>query len=74
MVRRNKPNQLSGPEVVRFLEAAGALHRSIVTPLISPQCDQYRSMQDLHQALLKAVKDITGKDAEFIRWFGAGSH
>jgi hypothetical protein len=23
--------------------------------------------------LLKAVKDITGKDAEFVRWFGAGS-
>jgi hypothetical protein len=53
--------------------AAGELHRSIVAPLISTQCDHYRSMQTLHEALLKAVKDITGKDAAFIRWFGAGS-
>jgi hypothetical protein len=73
MVRRNKAKQLSEVEIERFLEAAGALHRSIVDPLISTQCAHYRAMGDLHEALLKAVKEITGKDAEFIRWFGAGS-
>ena len=73
MVRRNKPKQLSGPDLDRFLEASAAMHTAIVGPLISPQCDHYRSMRDLHEALLKTVKDITGKDAEFVRWFGAGS-
>ncbi|MDG4876141.1 hypothetical protein P9273_13630 [Mesorhizobium sp. WSM4935] len=73
VVRRNKAKQLSESELERFIIAAGALHRSIVDPLISTQCDHYRSMQTLHRALLKAVKDVTGKDAAFIRWFGAGS-
>ncbi|TIV76849.1 MAG: hypothetical protein E5V93_11490 [Mesorhizobium sp.] len=73
VVRRNKARQLSESELERFMMAAGELHRSIVDPLISTQCDHYRSMQTLHEALLKAVKDITGKDAAFIRWFGAGS-
>jgi len=73
VVRRNKAKQLSQSELERFMMAAGMLHRSIVDPLISTRCDHYRSMQALHQELLKAVKDITGKDAAFIRWFGAGS-
>ncbi|TGP59555.1 hypothetical protein EN868_11220 [Mesorhizobium sp. M2D.F.Ca.ET.225.01.1.1] len=46
---------------------------SIVSPLISTQCDHYRALGDLHEALLRAVKEITGKDAAFVRWFGAGS-
>ena len=73
MVRRNKPKQLSGPDLERFLKASSELHMAIVRPLTSPQCDHYRSMRDLHEALLKAVKDVTGKDADFVRWFGAGS-
>ncbi|TGQ27676.1 MULTISPECIES: hypothetical protein [unclassified Mesorhizobium] len=72
MVRRNKPKQSSGPELERFLQAAKGLHQSIVEPLISPQCDHYRSMQDLHEALLKTVREVTGKEAEFIRWNGTG--
>jgi uncharacterized UPF0146 family protein len=72
MVRRNKAKQLSEVGIERFMSAAAALHKSVVDPLISPTCDHYRSMQDLHEALLKAVQEITGKDAEFIRWFEAG--
>ncbi|TIT82494.1 MAG: hypothetical protein E5W45_01685 [Mesorhizobium sp.] len=72
MVRRNKTKQLSGPELERFLQAAEGLHKSIVEPLISPQCDQFRSMQDLHEALLKTVREVTGKEVEFIRWNGTG--
>ncbi|RWA64411.1 hypothetical protein [Mesorhizobium sp.] len=72
MVRRNKPKQLSGPELERFLQAAEGLHLSIVGPLISPQCDHYRSMQDLHEALLKTVREVTGKEVAFIRWNGTG--
>jgi hypothetical protein len=52
--------------------AAEALHRSIVKPLISPSSDHYRALQRTHEALLKTVKDITGKDAPFIQWFGTG--
>ncbi|TGV75026.1 hypothetical protein EN792_056740, partial [Mesorhizobium sp. M00.F.Ca.ET.149.01.1.1] len=72
-VRRNKAKQLSDGEIERFMAAAEALHRSIVDPLISTQCEHYRSMQELHAALLKTVRDITGKHAAFIKWFGAGS-
>ncbi|MBZ9843985.1 hypothetical protein [Mesorhizobium sp. CA5] len=73
MVRRNKPKQLSNGELEQFMKAAEVLHNSITRPLISPQCDHYRSLQDLHQALLKTVREVTGKDATFVRWFGAGS-
>lgn len=73
MVRRNKARQLSPEQLKRFLTAAEALHLSIVAPLISPQCDHYRSLQDVHRALLKAVFEITGKDAPFIQWFATGS-
>jgi hypothetical protein len=45
--------------------------RLIVRPLISAQCDHYRAMGNVHEALL--VKEVAGKDAKFIRWFGAGS-
>ena len=73
MVRRNRPRQLSGPDLERFLLAAEGLHKSIVGPLISPSCDDCRSMQELHATLLKTVRKVTGKEVEFIRWFGAGS-
>ncbi|TPN84830.1 hypothetical protein FJ987_26140 [Mesorhizobium sp. CU2] len=73
MVRRNKPKQLSGADLEKFLQASAGLHIAIVQPLISPQCDHYRSMRELHEALLRTVKDVTGKDAEFVRWFGGGS-
>ncbi|MBZ9768155.1 MULTISPECIES: hypothetical protein [unclassified Mesorhizobium] len=72
MVRRNKPKQLSESKLRRFLAAAEALHLSITGPLISPHCDHYRATRGLHEALLRAVKEITGKDAEFIRWNTTG--
>ena len=43
MLRRNKPKQLSGQDLERFLQAAE--HLSIVGSLISPQCNRYRSTQ-----------------------------
>jgi len=72
MVRRNKPKALSPTEMAAFLTAAEALHQSIVRPLISTQCDQYRSMRDLHEALLKTVREVTGQDAAFIQWNTTG--
>ncbi|RWD03763.1 MAG: hypothetical protein EOS58_17025 [Mesorhizobium sp.] len=72
MVRRNKPKQLSPEQLGQFLAAAERLHLSIVDPLISPQCDHYRSLQSLHEALLKTVREVTGKEVAFIRWNGTG--
>lgn len=64
--------QLSGTDLDAFLQAAEAMHRSIVRPLISTQCDHYRSMQGLHEALLKTVREVTGKEVSFIQWNGTG--
>lgn len=72
MARTKPSKQLSQAEIDRFMSAAEQLHKSIVGPLISPPCDHYRSLQNLHEGLLKTVQDITGKDATFIRWNGTG--
>ena len=72
MARTKLSKQLSQPEIERFLVAAEALHRSVVQPLLSPGCDHFRALQEAHGAMLKTVKDITGKDAPFIRWDGTG--
>ncbi|MER8373919.1 hypothetical protein [Mesorhizobium sp. M1406] len=72
MARTKPSKQLSQDEIERFLVAAEALHRSIVKPLLSPMSEHYRALQNTHEALLKTVKDITGKDAPFIRWHGTG--
>ncbi|PWJ86920.1 hypothetical protein C8D77_12018 [Mesorhizobium loti] len=70
---RSKPlKQFSQAEIERFLEAAEALHKSIVKPFISPHCDHYRATRVLHEVLLKAVRDVTGKEVTFIHWNGTG--
>jgi hypothetical protein len=51
---------------------AERLHKSIVQPLLSPTSHHYRALQRTHEALLRTVKDITGKDAPFIQWNGTG--
>ena len=72
MARTKLSKQLSQSEIERFLVEAERLHKSIVQPLLSPSCDHFRALQAAHEALLKTVKDITGKDAPFIRWNGTG--
>ena len=67
MARTKLSKQLSQAEIERFVSEAERLHRSIVQPLLSPTCEHYRSLQAVHEALLKTVRDITGKDATFIR-------
>ncbi|KRB13954.1 hypothetical protein ASD99_14890 [Mesorhizobium sp. Root695] len=72
MARTKSSKQLSQEEIERFLTAAEALHKIIVKPLISPSCDHYRSLQAVHHALLKAVREVTGKEVEFIQWNTTG--
>jgi len=63
---RSKPSQqLSQAEIESFLVAAEALHRSIVKPYIWPNCEHCRATRVLHKVLLKAVRDITGKEVAF---------
>ncbi|MCQ8871235.1 hypothetical protein NP945_05315 [Mesorhizobium sp. LMG17149] len=70
---RSKPSkQFSQAEIERFLLAAEALHLSIVKPFISPHCDHYRQTRVLHEVLLKTVREVTGKEVEFIRWNATG--
>jgi hypothetical protein len=72
MARTKFHKRLSEAEIERFLAEAERLHKSIVQPLLSPTSEHYRALQRTHEALLKTVKDITGKDAPFIQWFGTG--
>ncbi|MCV3210019.1 hypothetical protein OHD62_19445 [Mesorhizobium sp. YC-39] len=72
MARTQPSKQLSQAEIERFMSAAEGLHKSIVQPLISPSCEHYRALREVHEALLKSVKDITGRDAAFIKWNGTG--
>ncbi|ESY78862.1 hypothetical protein X739_31170 [Mesorhizobium sp. LNHC220B00] len=70
---RSKPSkQLSQAEIDRFLTAAEALHKSIIKPFISPHCEHYRATRSLHEALLKSVREVTGKEVEFIQWNTTG--
>ncbi|MER8464159.1 hypothetical protein [Mesorhizobium sp. M1396] len=70
---RSKPSkQLSQAEIERFLVAAEALHLSIIKPFISPHCDHYRQTRVLHEVLLNTVREVTGKEVEFIRWNTTG--
>ena len=72
MARTKLYKQLLPAEIDRFVSEAERLHKSIVQPLLSPTCNHFRALQAVHEALLKAVRDITGKDAAFIRWNGTG--
>ncbi|MFB9985482.1 hypothetical protein ACFSQQ_10360 [Mesorhizobium kowhaii] len=61
MARTKFHKRLSEAEIERFLAEAERLHKSIVQPLLSPTSEHYRALQRTHEALLKTVKDITGK-------------
>ncbi|BCG79899.1 hypothetical protein [Mesorhizobium sp. 113-3-3] len=70
---RSKPSQqLSQAEIDRFVAAAEGLHKAIVKPFISPHCDHYRATRTLHEVLLNAVREVIGKEVEFIHWNTTG--
>ncbi|ESX10463.1 hypothetical protein NKH34_13405 [Mesorhizobium sp. M1148] len=72
MARSKGSQQLSQAEIERFVTAAEALHLSIIKPFISPHSDHYRQTRVLHEVLLKAVREVTGKEVAFIQWNGTG--
>ncbi|MER8413923.1 hypothetical protein NKH06_21800 [Mesorhizobium sp. M1342] len=55
-----------------FLAAAEALHNGIVQTTSIAHKRPIPALQRTHAALLKTFKDITGKGAPFIQWFGTG--
>ena len=64
--RRKKGTVLSQRELDRFLQTAEALNDACVGPVLSPQCEQYRSLQRLHDAILVAIKEVSGRQARWI--------
>jgi hypothetical protein len=72
MARTKLSKQLSQAEIECFLAAAETLHKSIVRPPISPRCDHYRATHVLHEVLLTAVREVTGKEVAFIQRNGTG--
>ena len=72
MVRRNKPKSLSEREIAAIIDSARTLHDAITRPLISPQCEHYRSLRRLNEALLLAVTEIHGTDAPLLPSFRTG--
>ena len=71
--RRKKATILSQYELGRFLATAEALHRACVDPVLSPQCEQYRSLQRLHEVLLATIKEVSGRQAEWISHSSTGT-
>ena len=70
---RSKPSkQLSQAEIERFLEAAEALHKSIIRPLLAYHSEHYQALREVHGPLLKSIETITGKRAPFIQPNGTG--
>ena len=67
MARTKLSKQLSEAEIERFLVAAEALHWSIVEPFISPHCEHCRQTRVLHEVLLKAVREVTGRESNLFR-------
>jgi hypothetical protein len=63
---RRKLAYLTPDEIDAFLEAATAFHRVLTRPLIEVNCEHYRSLAKLHDAVLIGIKEITGKDAPWI--------
>ena len=72
MAKTKLSKQLSQVEIERYLAEAERLHKSIVQPLLSPTSDHYRALRAAHEALLKSIVQITGKDAPFIQWNTTG--
>ncbi|ESX54678.1 hypothetical protein X760_27855 [Mesorhizobium sp. LSHC422A00] len=72
MARSRGSQRFSQAEIERFVAAAELLHLSIVKPFISPHCDHYRQTRVLHEVMLKAVREVTGKEVAFIQWNGTG--
>jgi hypothetical protein len=63
---RTKPKHII--DIDRFLADAEAIHSIIIgySGGLRVSCDHYRSVQRLHDALLQAIVEITGKDAPWI--------
>ncbi|MES0168051.1 hypothetical protein NKJ87_19010 [Mesorhizobium sp. M0027] len=65
---RTKPSErLSQAEIDRFLAAAEALHKSIVSPLLAYHSENYQALREV-----QSIETITGHKARFIQWDGTG--
>jgi hypothetical protein len=63
---RKKPNRIILTD--RFIEDAEAIHNIIIgySGGLRVSCDHYRAMCRLHDALLQAIIEVTGREAPWI--------
>jgi len=70
MVRRHRRRKaLYGIERERFAREAGEMHNRLMayTLALSPLSDDYRAIQRFHDALMQAIRDVTGEAPEWTR-------
>jgi hypothetical protein len=67
MGHRKKPARIV--DLNSFVADATALHRTITkySHGLRPGCDHARALDDLHEALLKAIRDITGDEVPWAK-------
>ena len=75
MVRHKRQPKLSKVRTEQFLEAATQFHLSLMEChfALRTNSDQYRSLSELHEALLGAIRDVTGDDPPWCKC-GPGLH
>lgn len=70
MIQRHKRRKaLTDFERERFAGEAGEMHRKLMsfTLALSPLSDDYKAISRFHDALLQAIRDVTGEEPEWTR-------
>ena len=70
MVRRHRRRKaLFDIERERFARETSEMHSKLLayTFVLSPLSDQYKAVNRLHDALLHAIREVTGEEPEWMR-------
>jgi hypothetical protein len=56
-------------DIPRFVVEATAMHETVISYLRKLETNglHYRTLSDLHDALLKAIRDVTGEEVPWMR-------
>jgi hypothetical protein len=62
--RRKRPKRLLEDDVASFVADATAMHETVLSyqDKVRVGCDHYDALWKLHDAILTALRDITGED------------
>ena len=70
MVRRHKRRKsLTETERARFVQEATEAHRRLhaYMNVLSPLCEDYRAVMRLSDALIEAIREVTGDEPEWCK-------